>query len=227
MKEVLEANRKICQKQQSELRRMLLSDDQYEDAYQLFFKQHARLHSASMAQSDAFSLEDEVFEDLSEAIARRIPRNSENSIIWNIWHIARIEDVAMNMLVAGREQVFTRGDWQIKMGIEARDTGNVMPDDKILQLSQVINIAVLRAYRAAVGQRTREIVSQLPPEKLKDMVSPARLEAVRNAGAVTPAARDLLEYWGKRNIAGLLLMPATRHNLVHLNESFRLKEKKS
>jgi len=227
MKEGLEANRKICQKQQSELRRRLLSDDQYQDAFQLFFKQHAMLHSAIMAQSEAFSLEDEVFEDLGEAIARRIPLNSENSIIWNIWHIARIEDVTMNMLVAGREQVFSRGDWQIEMGIEARDTGNAMPAEKILQISEKINITALRAYRVAVGRRTREIVSQLPPEKLKDKVDPARLEDVSSAGAVIPAASDLLAYWSKRNIAGLLLMPATRHNLVHLNESFRLKEKKS
>ena len=227
MKEGLEANRKICQKQQSELRRKLRSDDQYQDAFQLFFKQHAMLHTASMAQSETFSLEDEVFEDLSEVIARRIPLNSENSITWNIWHIARIEDVAMNMLIAGSEQVFTRGDWQTKMKIEARDTGNMMPADKILQLSEKINITALRAYRAAVGQRTREIVRQLPPEKLKDKVDPARLEDVRSVGAVIPAASDLLAYWSKRNIAGLLLMPATRHNLVHLNESFRLKEKKN
>ncbi len=107
MKEGLEANRKICQKQQTELRHMLLSDNQCQYAFQLFFKQHAMLHSASMAQTEPFSLEDEVFEDLSDDIARQIPRTSQNSIIWNIWHIARIEDVAMNMLVAESTQVFT------------------------------------------------------------------------------------------------------------------------
>ncbi len=227
MKDGLEANRKICQEQQSELRRKLLSDDQYQDACQLFFKQHAMLHSASMAQSEAFSLEDEVFKDLGEAIARRIPLNSENSIIWNIWHIARIEDVAMNMLVAGSEQVFTLEDWQNKLGIETRDTGNAMPADLILQLSQNIIIDSLRAYRVAVGQRTRKIVEHLPPEKLKDKIDPARLAEIQKAGAVIPAANGLIEYWSRRNIASLLLMPATRHNLVHLNESLRLKEKKS
>ena len=225
MKEGLEANRKLCQKQQTELRRKLLSADQFQDAYQLFFKQHAMLHSAQMAHSQQFSLEDEVFEDLSEDFARGIPHTSENSIIWNIWHIARIEDVAMNMLVAGSPQVFTQGDWQIKMGIETRDTGNIMPADQILQLSQKINMAALRAYRVDVGRRTQEIVSQLPPERLKDKVDPARLVEVQREGAVTAAASDLIEYWSKRNIAGLLLMPATRHNLVHLNESLRLKEK--
>lgn len=227
MKEGLEANRKICQKQQTELRHMLLSPDQFQDAFQLFFKQHAMLHSAKMAQTGHFSLEDEVFEDLSEENARRIPPTSENSIIWNIWHIARIEDVAMNMLVAGRGQVLIRDGWLDQMRIEARDTGNAMPADAILKLSQQIDIAALRAYRVAVGRKTREIVGHLQPERLKDKVDPARLEQVQEEGAVIEAAGGLIDYWAKRNIAGLLLMPATRHNLVHLNESLRLKEKKT
>jgi hypothetical protein len=227
LKEGLEANRKICQKQQTELRHRLLSEGKHQSAVQLFFKQHAMLHSASMAQSEHFSLEDEVFENLSEDKARLIPRTSENSIVWNIWHIARIEDVTMNMLVAGREQVFTEGEWQIVLGIENRDTGNAMPAELIIRLSQNIVIPALRAYRVAVGRRTGEIVMQLPPANLKDKVDPARLVKVQSSGAVIPAASGLIEYWRKRTIAGLLLMPATRHNLIHLNECLRLKEKKS
>jgi hypothetical protein len=49
---------------------------------------------------------------------------------------------------------------------------------------------------------------------------------MRDEGAVVEAARGLLDYWGKRNIAGLLLMPATRHNLVHLNEALQLKQRR-
>lgn len=226
MREGLEAKRKLCQEQQSELRRLLLSPDHVEDAFQLFFKQHAMLHSVEMAYRESFSLEDQVFEDLSEETARRIPRNNENSIAWNIWHIARIEDVAMNMLVAGSPQVLTQGTWQPDLGIEARDTGNAMPKEKILALSQQINLTTLRAYRVVVGRRTREIVKQLSPERLKEKVQPARLEAVLEEGAVLPAAMEVIEYWSKRDIAGLLLMPATRHNLIHLNEALRLKEKK-
>lgn len=226
MKEGLEANRKICQRQQTQLRHMLLSDDQYQDAFHLFFKQHALLHSANISASEGFSLEDEVFEDLNEETARRIPQNGENSIVWNIWHIARIEDVAMNMLVAGREQVLSGGDWQQLMGIDAQDTGNAMPVESIHQLSEHIQIPALRSYRVAVGQRTREIVQGLQPARLKDKVDPSRLAQIQELGAVIPEAYDLIEYWSRRNIAGLLLMPATRHNLVHLNECLRLKEKK-
>jgi hypothetical protein len=226
LKEGLEDNRKLLQRQQKALRQRLLSAEQYQAACQLFFTQHAMLHAEEMARSEPFSLEDEVFDGLSERIARRIPHGTENSIVWNIWHIARIEDVAVNMLVAGSQQVFTLERWQPELGVDARDTGNAMPGEQILRLSQQIDIPALRAYRLAVGRRTRQVVKQLSPERLKDKVNPARLDTVQEDGAVVPAASGLIEYWSRRNIAGLLLMPATRHNLVHLNECLRLKEKK-
>jgi hypothetical protein len=226
VKEGLEANRKICQKQQKELRQKLLSADEYQEACQLFFRQHAMLHSENMSRKGLFSLEDELFEDLSNESARRIPVGSEHSIIWNIWHIARIEDVTMNMLVAGTQQVMDRADWQKEMKVEFYDTGNATNVEKIRELSNTIDVAALRVYRAAVGRRTREIVKDIHPQDLKIKVDPDRIEQLRASGAVVEEASELLDYWSKRNIAGLLLMPATRHNLVHLNEGLRLKEKK-
>jgi len=227
LKDGLEANRKVCQKQQRELRHKLLSDDEYQEACQLFFKQHAMLHSDKMSGAGHFSLEDEVFEDLDDEKARQIPRSSEHSIAWNIWHIARIEDVAMNILVAGTPQIMDRDQWQEQMNVEQYDTGNTMHAEMIRELSHSIDIAALRDYRAAVGRRTQEIVKGIQAGDLKNKVEPARIEQLRQSGAVVAAADDLIDYWSRRNIAGLLLMPATRHNLVHLNESLRLKEKKN
>jgi len=226
VKEGLEANRKICQKQQKELRQKLLSAGEYQEAIQLFFRQHAMLHSESMSRKGLFSLEDELFEDLSDESARRIPVGSEHSIVWNIWHIARIEDVTMNILVAGTQQVMDRADWQKEMKVEFYDTGNATKMENIKELSNSIDLSNLRAYRAAVGRRTREIVKDIQPQDLKIKVDPDRIEQLRASGAVVEEASELLDYWSKRNIAGLLLMPATRHNLVHLNEGLRLKEKK-
>lgn len=54
----------------------------------------------------------------------------------------------------------------------------------------------------------------------------SRLARVLAEGAVTESAREIVDYWGNRDIAGLLLMPATRHNFLHLNECLRLKAKR-
>jgi hypothetical protein len=56
-------------------------------------------------------------------------------------------------------------------------------------------------------------------------VSPARLQRLLDDGSVPPEAMGLIEYWGNLTIAGLLLMPPTRHCLVHLNEALKVKKK--
>jgi len=222
----VESYRKLCLKQQTELRKRMTNFNQYDEAMQLFFSQHAMLHSAKMAQTEPWSFEDEVLDDLSEEQIRRIPRNCDHSIAWNTWHIARIEDVAMNLLVAGSPQVFNQVHWRERMEINVRDTGNAMNPEGVEALSATIDIESLRDYRAAVGRRTRRIVANIHPEGLKMKVEPSRLQRVRDEGAVVEAASDLVDYWGRRDIAGLLLMPATRHSLVHLNESLKLKSKR-
>lgn len=217
--------RKMWNKQQTEFRGVLLSFIQHPQAIQLFLSQHARLHSAKMAQSEPWSFEDELFSDLGEEQTRRIPPSFEHSIAWNIWHIARIEDVTMNMLAAGSPQILHLGNWLERMKIGVHDTGNLMDPQDVAELSATIDVEALRAYRLAVGRRTRQIVQQLQPQALRQMVEPARLQQVVQEGAVVESASDLIDYWSKRNIAGLLLMPATRHNFVHLNESLNIKSR--
>jgi hypothetical protein len=222
----MESYRKLCLKQQTELRRIMLSFDQHRAASEMFLSQHAMLHSAKMAQTETWSFEDEVLDDMPEEQIRRIPQNCDHSVAWNIWHIARIEDVAMNLLVAGSPQILYRDNWLERMKISARDTGNAMDREAIANLSATINIEALRAYRVAVGRRTQEIAKGLSPNDLKQKVQPSRLQQVMDEGALVEAAVGIRDYWSKRNVAGLLLMPATRHPLAHLNEALSLKRRR-
>lgn len=219
----LDTRRKRLNKQQTELRKVMTSFKQHTQAIKLFMAQHAALHSAQVSGGEHWSFEDEILGDMTEAQIRRIPRNCEQSVIWQIWHIARIEDITMNLLVANRPQLFLQENWSARLEIDVMDTGNAMSVEEIGKLSERIDIQAVRTYRQMVGQRTREIVSQLQADDLKAPVEPARLDKVMEQGALVEEARPILDYWSKRNIAGLLLMPATRHNLVHLNEALRLK----
>ena len=224
--EKIEFDRKSWNKQQTELRRILSSFDRYDEAIQLFLRQHAMLHSARMSQETICSYEDQILDDMTEERIRRIPQNCEHSVAWLIWHLARIEDVAMNILVADSPQILHRDGWFERLEIAARDTGNAMAAEGVATLSAAIDIEALRAYRVAVGRRTREIVTQLEPEELKQKVDPARLQQVLDEGAVVEAASGLIAYWSKRNIAGLLLMPPTRHCFIHLNEAARVNQRR-
>ena len=222
----VESYRKLCLKQQTELRRVMMDISQHGVAIDLFLSQHAMLHSAEMAQTEPWSFEDEVLDDMTDEQIRRIPQNCDHSVAWNIWHIARIEDVAMNLLVAGKTQILHRDNWLERMKISVRDTGNAMDREAMAALSAAIDIEALRVYRLAVGRETHEIVKGLHAEDLKQKVQPSRLQRVMDEGALVEAAVGIKNYWSKRDIAGLLLMPATRHSLVHLNEALSLKRRR-
>ena len=227
----LEKERKIWNQRQKELRQTLLSPEQYNynQVLVLFLHQHAALHTAALIPDDApdrgYSLADAVLSDMSEAQIRRIPHNCEHSVAWCLWHMARIEDVTMNVLVNGRSQILHQNNWLDRMQVTVQGTGNYMSPAEVADLSANIHIDPLQAYRLAVGRQTRAIVSSLTVEMLKQPVAPARLQQIVAQGAV-PAESSLLRYWGKRTIAELLLMPPTRHNFVHLNEALRLKSRR-
>jgi hypothetical protein len=131
----------------------------------------------------------------------------------------------MNLLVAGSPQVLNRENWLERMNVAIQHTGNAMDQAAVADLSSLINIEALRAYRLAVGRRTRQIVKALQPEDLKLKVEPACIQQVMEEGALVEQARGIADYWSKRDIAGLLLMPASRHPLVHLNEALNLKHR--
>ncbi len=218
-------DKKALNKSQSELRRIIEGGD-HAQAIGHFLHHHAMLHSAKMANVGLWSYEDEILDDVDEVQIRRIPHGREHSILWCIWHIARIEDVTMNLLVANTNEVFEEGQWLTKLNAPIQHTANALAEDEVEALSQQVDIAALREYRIAVGRRTREIVKTLEPGSLKKKVEQAQIERVTAKAVVHPDAQGIIDYWSKRSLAGLLLMPASRHILVHLNEAVALKRKR-
>jgi hypothetical protein len=221
----MDPNRKSWNERQQALRQALARPEEHTGAIALFLTQHAMVHTAGMSQAGLWSFEDEACQGLSAEELRRIPSGQEHSIAWLLWHITRIEDVTLNLLVAGHPQLFWRDAWLPKLNISRADTGNATQLEDITALSVAIDLEALQAYRLAVGRSTREIVQNLPPGQLKNRVDPARLAQVSAEGAVVPAAKEILAYWGGLTISGLLLMPPTRHSFIHLNEALRVRQK--
>jgi hypothetical protein len=154
-----------------------------------------------------------------------MPTAKDETIAWAIWHITRIEDLTVGILIGGDGQIFDRKQKE-KLNVDIADTGNALSDDEIMNLSKNINIRSLLDYRAAVIKRTQNIVSGLFTDDMSRKVSPDGIEKIRAEGGVTAHKESawLLDYWGKKDVAGILLMPPTRHTLLHLNDCERWKE---
>jgi hypothetical protein len=221
----MEPNRKRWNDQQKELQDALARPGDGSQAKRIFLEHHAMVHTAAMSGSGLWSFADEVLEGLGEGDYRIIPPRMEHSIAWNLWHLARIEDVTMNRLVGGTAQLFEKDGWAKKLKTSVRETGNGLDPAGIAALSAEIDIPALLEYRRAVGRRTRETVQHLGPDDFKRKVDPQDIGLVLTDGAVLESTRWLTDYWGGKTIAGLLLMPPTRHCFVHLNEIAKLRQR--
>ncbi|QGR00326.1 DinB family protein [Paenibacillus psychroresistens] len=210
------------------LTEIILKPEEHSRTIQLFLSQHALLHSSAIGNTGKLTLEDEVLANLDEKTFRNYPAatpDTKNSIAWHLWHIARIEDMTMNILIANDQQVLFTQSWYEKMNNDFSHSGNNMSEAEIAELSSRIDFHSLIAYREAVGRQTRQVLSLLKPGQFKLKVEQNRIKRLFDENAVTQNANWLTDYWSKKSIAGLILMPATRHNYLHLNKCIRIKDK--
>jgi len=220
----MDINRKNWNEGHQKLNQALTSGNR-DLAIELFLSQHAMVHSSKMAGAGLWSFEDEILNGLTDQQIRSIPPSAEHSIAWNLLHLARIEDITMNLLVAGTEQIFTKGHWSNKLKVNIIHSANKMDGESLAKLSSKMDITALKSYRITVGRQTRKIVQNLKREDFKQKVQPNRIQKVMDQGAVVTEAMEIIQYWSKKTIAGLLLMPPTRHCILHLNEAQRIRNK--
>ncbi|MBI4636314.1 MAG: DinB family protein [Candidatus Rokubacteria bacterium] len=192
------------------------------DGLKFFLVQHARLHGAEVAPVEGGSFADRVFGGLSDDQLRLRPGRGLNSLAWLLWHVARTEDVAVNLVIAAGRQVFDDG-WAGRLGVARRDIGTAMTDDEVSDLGARIDLAALRAYRTAVGRRTREVVGALPSAAWDEPVGPADTDRAVAAGAFGPRADWVPGLWQKRSRAGRLGSTAITHTAVHLGEALTVR----
>lgn len=209
---------------QTRLKEMMMKKEYFEEAKELLLQMHSLLHTSEVYHTDKSTLMDEVWDGLEGESFRTMPTVKDDTAAWNIWHITRIEDLTTNLLIANNDQELSE-EWLHRMNVTVRDTGNAMTDDEIIDLSGRIDREGLYQYRNAVGRRTKDILQGLKQEDMKRKVSQEGIARIRLEGGVTEHVDSiwLLSFWGKKNIAGILLMPVTRHQIVHLNDCRRLK----
>lgn len=221
----MDNHRQQWAQQQQRLRHALSIKDQHQEAIRLFLSQHAMVHAVAMARSGEWSFEDEVLDGLTLTQLRTRPAAGSNSIAWLIWHMARIEDVTMNVLVAGQPQVLDESTWLSYLHLKRRDVGTSMNEAEVADFSAQVDLMELRRYRVAVGSSTRAIVTALHPAELRARIDPTNVQRLLVEGVLAEAAYGLAQAWGGWRKASLLTMPATRHNFTHLNEARRIRQR--
>jgi hypothetical protein len=190
---------------------------------QLLLAQHARTHSAAAVPSD-LPLEDMLLNGLSDDKIRLRPRDGLNPIAWYLWHMARTEDVAMNVILSARGQVLDEANWAARLGVSRRDIGTGMTDAEVGDLSARVDVGALRAYRGEVGRRTHELIQELDLDGLATPVGAAEMDRAVSAGAFGPNAGWLGGFWTGRPREFFLTFTVIAHSNTQLGEAWVLRE---
>ena len=194
------------------------------DVVEFFLRSHALTHGLEVGGSEGqFSLEYGRLRDLTDEQLRMRP-NGWNSLAWLLWHIARAEDVAINVVVADRPQVLDAGGWGPRLNVDRRDVGTGMTDEEVETLSATIDLSSLRAYRQAVGLATRDVARGLAPDAWDRIVGPEDLARAAAQGALGPNAGWIAEGWQGKSTAWFFYWVAVGHSTMHLSQAGWVKE---
>src|SRR5262245_6688376 len=195
------------------------------DLTRFFLGCHAATHAADVSDGRGPGA-DRWLAGLSDDQMRVRPARGMNSLVWLLWHMARTEDVAVNFVVAARPQVFDDG-WAQRMNIPRHDMGTGMTADEVRDLTERADIAAVRAYRTAVGKRTREMIRALHPTVWDEILGIEDTTRAAVAGAFGPNDEwvDGVGHrpWQGHTRGDQLGATAIRHNAAHIGEAVTIR----
>ena len=147
------------------------------------------------------------------------------TIAYSIWHIFRIEDIVAHTLIGEDEQVFFAGNYQERINSPIITTGNELVKEQIADFSKQLNLKELYAYIFEVKDSTEKIIDSLSYDDLKKKISEERKEYLKSLNVVSndENAIWLIDYWCGKDIRGLIQMPSSRHWIMHIEASQRIK----
>ncbi len=179
------------------------------DAIQFFMTRHGPAHADGEA----------LLQGLADDQVRHCPHPAVNSLAWLLWHMARVEDVAISRLVARRPQLIYEGDWLARLNATRRDVGTAMTDEEVSGLSARIDIGGLRDYWQAVGERTVAVVRELRPSDLDEANEAEYIHQVcAEDGLFVDEAGWVIDYLEGKSKGLMLSQMALTHVFGHIGE---------
>lgn len=148
------------------------------------------------------------------------------TIAYSIWHIFRIEDIVVHSLILQENEII--GNYQASIGAPIITTGNELSGEQIVEFSKSLDLDGLYQYAVAVKESTDEWLCQLTYRELKRKFSDTDKLRLQDLQVVSTDENAcwLIDFWCGKNIRGLIQMPLSRHWIMHIEASIRIKNKR-
>ncbi|MFR1709743.1 MAG: phage head-tail adapter protein [Clostridium sp.] len=149
------------------------------------------------------------------------------TIAYSLYHIFRIEDIVANSLIKKETQIFFKKDYSHRMKSSIITTGNELIKQEIAIFSSKLDLDELYQYIFDVYNSTTQLLRELSYKDLKTKMTEQDKDNLRILGVLSTdeSAIWLIDYWCNKNIQGLIQMPFSRHWIMHIEASLRIKHK--
>lgn len=149
------------------------------------------------------------------------------TIAYSLYHIFRIEDIVSNSLIKKREQIFFEYNYRERLKSPIMTTGNELAKQEISIFSSKLNLDELYQYINDVDVSTTQLLKELSYEDLKIKMNEQDKKMLKSLDVVSNDDNSvwLIDYWCDKNIQGLIQMPFSRHWIMHIEASLRIKNK--
>lgn len=149
------------------------------------------------------------------------------TIAYSLYHIFRIEDIVANSLIKKDTEIFFQNDYYSKMKSSIITTGNELVKEEIVNFSSKLDLNELYEYIHDVDISTTKLLQKLSYEDLKIKMTEQDKKMLSSLKVVSDDENSiwLIDYWCDKNIQGLIQMPFSRHWIMHIEASLRIKNK--
>lgn len=149
------------------------------------------------------------------------------TIAYSLYHIFRIEDIVAHSLIKKDQKIFFLGNYKEKMKSPIITTGNELVKQEIADFSLQLDLDELYQYIIAVNDSTTELLKTFTYNDMKIKMMEQDKEMLHRLGVASEdeSAVWLIDYWCSKNIQGLLQMPFSRHWIMHIEASLRIKNR--
>lgn len=149
------------------------------------------------------------------------------TIAYSLYHIFRIEDIVAHTVIAKNEQIYFTGNYKKRMRSPIITTGNELVKQEIADFSKELDLTELYNYVYDVNKATSELLKQFTFDDLKQKYTERDKEAIRTLGVVSEDEKAvwLIDYWCNKDLKGLIQMPFSRHWIMHIEASLRIKNR--
>ncbi len=101
------------------------------------------------------------------------PKADCNSIIFILWHLARVEDSWINRRLRNTEELYESEGWRERLGTPVNESGGRYTAEQ-LQSWSVPKVEIVQGYASSVREKTIDYLASLDSAKLSEVVLPGQ-----------------------------------------------------